>query len=103
MEVPQKFETSIEMALGSSVQNIVTESEDNANNLVRFLKDNNLGRATFLPISTLSITSCPSLLDVELDEVFEEVSSIEDEPVGPEVELITLQPDKLIRAVKVNK
>lgn len=53
MEVPQKFETSIEMALGSSVQNIVTESEDNANNLVRFLKDNNLGRATFLPISSM--------------------------------------------------
>ena len=53
MSVPQKYETAIEMALGSQVQNIVTENEDNAKLLIRFLKDNNLGRATFLPITAL--------------------------------------------------
>lgn len=53
MSVPKEYETAIEMALGSQVQNIVTESEDNAKLLIKYLKDNNLGRATFLPISSM--------------------------------------------------
>ena len=53
MKVPQKYETAIEMALGSSVQNIVTKNEDDAKYIVEFLKENRFGRATFLPISTV--------------------------------------------------
>ena len=53
MEVPQKFEVAIEMALGASVQNIVTKNEQDANNLVDYLKQNSLGRATFLPITSV--------------------------------------------------
>ena len=53
MSVPKQYETAIEMALGSQVQNIVTENEGNAKKLIAFLKQNSLGRATFLPISAL--------------------------------------------------
>lgn len=53
MKVPKEYETAIEMALGSAVQNVVTQSEDDAKLLVSYLKQNNLGRATFLPINSL--------------------------------------------------
>ena len=53
LKVPQKFETAIEVALGGAVQNIVTHNEDEAKELIKFLKDNSFGRATFLPISSM--------------------------------------------------
>lgn len=53
MSVPKQYETAIEMSLGSQIQNIVTENEDNAKKLIAYLKENNLGRATFLPITSL--------------------------------------------------
>jgi chromosome segregation protein len=51
---PKEYETAIEMALGASLQNIVTENEDDAKKLVEHLRKNNLGRATFLPITSVS-------------------------------------------------
>lgn len=53
IEVPSKYENAIEMILGASLQNIVTESEDDAKRAIEFLKTNNLGRASFLPISAV--------------------------------------------------
>ena len=53
MEVPEKYKTAIEMALGGSVQNIVTENEQKAQDIIGYLKQNNFGRATFLPITAL--------------------------------------------------
>ncbi len=53
IKVPAKFETAIEVALGASVQNIVTYNEDGAKELISFLKSNQFGRATFLPISSM--------------------------------------------------
>ena len=44
------YETAIETALGGNIQNIVTDSTDTAKMLIEFLKDNRLGRATFLPL-----------------------------------------------------
>lgn len=51
---PKEYETAIEMALGASLQNIVTEKEEDAKKLVEHLRKNNLGRATFLPIASVS-------------------------------------------------
>ena len=51
--VPQTLETAIEMALGSNVQNIVTNNEQEAKKLVAYLKSQNYGRATFLPINSI--------------------------------------------------
>ena len=53
IKVPQKFETAIEVALGGAVQNIVTFNEEGAKELIKFLKDNSFGRATFLPITSM--------------------------------------------------
>ena len=53
MTIPQGFETAIEVALGNAVQNIITSDEDDSKALINYLKQNNLGRATFLPISAM--------------------------------------------------
>ena len=51
--VDKKYETAIEIALGGAMQNIVTDNEDSAKSAIEYLKHNNLGRATFLPISAV--------------------------------------------------
>ena len=53
IDVPSKYETSIEMVLGASIQNIVTETEDDAKRAIEYLKSSSLGRASFLPISSV--------------------------------------------------
>ena len=53
IEVPEEYQTAIEMCLGSSLQNIVTEKEEDAKRLIEYLRKNNLGRASFLPISSV--------------------------------------------------
>ena len=53
IEVPDELETAIEMCLGASLQNIVTDTEDDAKKLVEHLRKNNLGRASFLPIASV--------------------------------------------------
>ena len=49
----QSYETAIETALGGSIQNIVTDSETTAKQLIEYLKNNKYGRATFLPLTSI--------------------------------------------------
>jgi len=51
--VDKQYEVAIEMVLGAILQNIVTETEEDAKKLVEYLRANNLGRASFLPISSV--------------------------------------------------
>ena len=53
ISVDNKYQTAIEMALGGVLQNIVTDNEQTAKKLVEHLRQNNLGRASFLPISSV--------------------------------------------------
>ena len=53
ISVDKKYETAIEMVLGGTLQNIVTYSEEEAKKLINYLRVNNLGRASFLPITTV--------------------------------------------------
>ena len=53
IEVPEEYQTAIEMCLGASLQNIVTDTEEDAKKLVEHLRKNNLGRASFLPITSV--------------------------------------------------
>ena len=53
ISVPLKYETAIDMALGAAQQNIVTDDEDTAKSLIDYLRQNRLGRATFLPRTTV--------------------------------------------------
>ncbi len=54
IKTEKKYETAIETALGGSIQNIVTDDEETAKRMIRYLKENKLGRATFLPLTSLS-------------------------------------------------
>lgn len=54
IDVDRKYETAIEISLGGALQNIVTQSEEDAKKAIEFLKKNRLGRATFLPISSVN-------------------------------------------------
>ncbi len=56
IEVQKEYELAVETALGGSIQNIVTENEETAKQMIRFLKDNRYGRATFLPLTNLKNT-----------------------------------------------
>ena len=53
IQVEKKYETAIETALGGNIQNIITEDEDTAKKMITFLKENRLGRATFLPLTSV--------------------------------------------------
>lgn len=54
MHVDKKYETAIETALGGNIQNIVTEDEETAKEMIAFLKQNRFGRATFLPLTSVN-------------------------------------------------
>ena len=53
ISVPKEYEVAIEMSLGQSMQNIVTDTEEDAKKLVEHLRKFNLGRASFLPITSV--------------------------------------------------
>ena len=55
VSVPHEYIRAVDVALGSSLQNIVTEDTDTAKAAIAFLKRARLGRVTFLPLSTLVV------------------------------------------------
>lgn len=50
----KNYETAIETALGGTIQNIVTDSDQTAKHLIDYLKKNKYGRATFLPLTSMN-------------------------------------------------
>ena len=54
IKVDKKYEVAIETALGGNIQNIVTDTETTAKETIEYLKKNRFGRATFLPLSSMS-------------------------------------------------
>ena len=54
IKVEKAYETAIETALGGSIQNIITDNEDTARQMIEYLKKNRYGRATFLPLTSVS-------------------------------------------------
>lgn len=70
ISVPEEYNLAIEMALGVALQNIVTETEDDAKKLIEYLRENNLGRASFLPISSVKGKKVDRLVINNLQGVF---------------------------------
>lgn len=70
--VPQQYAVAIETAMGAAMQNIVVGAEEDAKAAIRFLKQRDAGRATFLPLSTIhgsllqepSLENCPGFVGV---------------------------------------
>lgn len=54
IQVDKNYETAIEVALGGNIQNIVTDNEQTAKLLIEFLKQTRAGRATFLPLTSIT-------------------------------------------------
>ena len=68
IRVKEKYITAVETALGGNIQNIVTEDEHVAKRMIQYLKKNRLGRATFLPLTTVT----PKKEKPFRDEILEE-------------------------------
>ena len=51
--VEEQYSVAVETALGAALQNIVTQTENDAKRAINFLKDNKSGRATFLPLTAI--------------------------------------------------
>ena len=54
IKVDKKYETAIETALGGNIQNIVTDDEETAKRMIGYLKQTKAGRATFLPLTSIT-------------------------------------------------
>ena len=91
LKLDKKYETAIEIALGGALQNVVTENDQIAKEMIAFLKKNRLGRATFLPLTNIrkkNIAIHPAVL--------------EDEGViGVASDLVTVEPrfDNLVQSL----
>jgi len=54
------YQTALEIALGASSQHIIVEDEHAATKAIDFLKRNRVGRATFLPLTTIKARTISS-------------------------------------------
>ena len=53
LEIDKEYEIAIEIAMGAAISNIITETDSIAKELINYLKNNKLGRATFLPLNNI--------------------------------------------------
>lgn len=53
VKVDPAYETALEVCLGGALQNVVTDSEEDAKRAIEYLKRQHLGRATFLPVQAI--------------------------------------------------
>ena len=54
IKTDKKYETAVEIALGSAIQNIIVKTDKEAEEIIEYLKKNKIGRVTFLPINMLA-------------------------------------------------
>ena len=53
ISIADEYKTAINIALGPSTNYLVVDTKENAKECVNYLKENNLGRATFYPLDTI--------------------------------------------------
>lgn len=53
IKTDKRYETAIEIALGSAIQNVIVNNNQDAEAIIEYLKEKQIGRVTFLPISTI--------------------------------------------------
>lgn len=54
LKVPRELEKAADMVLGSALQNVIVETEQDAKRMIEYLRANKYGRATFLPVSSVN-------------------------------------------------
>ncbi|WP_071130287.1 chromosome segregation protein SMC [Enterococcus timonensis] len=84
--VPSNLTLAIETAMGATMQQVVVENEQAASAAIHYLKSKRLGRATFLPVTTIKERHLPDYLLKELAQ--------DSRVVGVAVDLVSF-PEKL--------
>lgn len=64
IKTDKEYATAIDIAIGSSAQNIICDTQSNSKKAISYLKNNHLGRAVFLPLDGLN----PNVLNINLNE-----------------------------------
>lgn len=64
--IPKALETAMDVVLGPIMQQIVTETDRDAQGAIRFLKENSAGRATFLPLNVIKPRTLPDNVSRQL-------------------------------------
>lgn len=75
LEVPKHYETAIVTALGSAIQYIVTQTEDDAKSMITLMKKKGISRVTFLPQNTMSVGSFIKDRSIEGEQGFLGIAS----------------------------
>ncbi len=57
IQTEEKYEVAMESILGYLMQNIVVENENTAKKCIEYLKQNKLGKATFLPLTSIRVNA----------------------------------------------
>lgn len=53
INVPKEYELAVEVVLGGTLQHLITDNENTAKSAIGWLKNNDKGRVTFLPLTTV--------------------------------------------------
>ena len=53
IETKEEYMTALSISLGASANYVIVDNSENAKELVKYLKENNLGRATFFPLNVI--------------------------------------------------
>ena len=64
-EVEEKYSLAISTVLGASISNIVVDNEICAKEAINYLKENNIGRATFFPLNIIK----PKAINIKVDGI----------------------------------
>ncbi len=75
ISVDKEYVTAIEVALGGALQNIVVEDEEDAKAAIAYLRENKLGRATFLPVSSVSSKKLDNAAEIKKCDGFVGIAS----------------------------
>ncbi len=67
ISVKSEYAVAVETALGNTVQNIVTDNENDAKRAINYLKETKAGRATFLPLTSVK---AKDFTEKDLDECY---------------------------------
>ena len=88
LTVPEPYRVAVEVALGGSLQDVVTETEAEAKSGIQWLKENRAGRATFLPLPLLRVGNT---LEPQRHGGTEDARKV-NEVIGVGSELVSFEP-----------
>lgn len=66
IDVPKKMELAIDIALGAASQNVIVKDEESGRKGITYLKQKRLGRATFLPLTTIKPRYLPTSIETTM-------------------------------------